>query len=111
MSVLLQQLDDGGEHLLTRQAGRQVGGRADGEAGQRRGEGEQAAVLRLVADFAPARVIAILLAAAGVAAGGLDVAVADAGRSTRRVHAGGIASDVMRASTSRSLTARPFGST
>ena len=45
------------------------------DARQRPGEGEHAPVLGLVAHFAPARVIAVLLAPARVAAGGLQMAV------------------------------------
>src|SRR4029450_12423383 len=44
------------------------------DARQGLGEGDHAIELRAVADLAPARVVAILLAPAGIAADGLDVA-------------------------------------
>ena len=46
-------------------------------AGRASREEAHALVLGLVADLAPARMVAALLAAAGVAAGGLQVAVGD----------------------------------
>src|SRR5262249_54129831 len=45
------------------------------DTGQGLGEGDHALVLRFVADRAPAGVVEVLLAAAGVAAGGLQMAV------------------------------------
>ena len=74
------------------------------DARQRRAEGDHAVVLGLVAHLAPARVVAVLLAAPVVAAGGLEVAVRRAGRSRRRVQAGGMASERMRASVASSRT-------
>ena len=72
---LLEQLDDRGQDLVLRQSGTpQVGVGAAAHARQRLREADQAVVLRLVADLAPPRVIAILLAAARVAAGGLKMA-------------------------------------
>ena len=71
-----EQPHDGGEHLRARHARqREIAPRARADARQRRAERAQAAVLRLVAHLAPARVIAILLAAARVARRRLDVAV------------------------------------
>ena len=72
------------QHLLARQAGA-APGRASTRSrmrGRARGEGEHAVVLGLVAHLAPARVVAVLLAPARVAAGGLDVA-GRMGRSRR----------------------------
>ena len=74
----LEQLHDGGEHLFARHAGqREVFLHATADRGQRLGEGDRVAVLGFVADFAPLVVIAVLLAPAGVAADGLQVAVGD----------------------------------
>src|SRR5256886_11878847 len=74
-SGVFKQADDGREHLLLWQAGPfevAVGMFAD--LRQRLGEGEHAVVLDGVADLAPARVVAILLAPARVAPGRLQVA-------------------------------------
>ena len=70
--------DDGGEDFFARQAGL-LEVLVDAFANGREGFGEEshALVLSLVADFAPARVITALLAAAGVASGGLEVSVGD----------------------------------
>ena len=73
-----EEADDGGEDFFAREAGEGevlVDALADG--GEGGAEVEHVFVLGLVADFAPARVVAGLLAAAGVAAGGLQVAVGD----------------------------------
>jgi hypothetical protein len=70
-----EQADDGGEHLLPWQARPpQIGVDPAPDGGQGLGEGDQPAVLRLVPHLAPARVIAVLLAALVVAAGRLQVA-------------------------------------
>src|SRR5207244_2044991 len=65
-----------GQHFLPRQA-RQLqvlfGRRADGWQGS--AEGDHAIVLGPVPDLAPAGVVAVLLAAAGIPASSLDVAV------------------------------------
>ena len=53
------------------------------DAWERLGELQHVLEFRAVADFAPARVIAILLAALRVSAGRLDVTVRQAGRSKR----------------------------
>ena len=71
---LLEQRDDGGDDLVEGQD--RLGEIArDAPANQRqcRGERGHAVVFRFVADLAPARVIAILLASPRVAAGGLEV--------------------------------------
>ena len=67
----------------------QVGAGALADARQRLRERDQPAVLRLVAHLAPARVIAVLLAPARVAAGGLEMP-ARIGQIQTSVHAGGI---------------------
>ncbi len=72
----LQQLDRGREHLLARQAAlAQMTGDGATNLGQRFRERDDAFVFVLVLSLAPPRVVAILLAAAGVAAGGLQVSV------------------------------------
>ena len=81
---LLEELHHGRHDLRARQAGRRdVGVGPAAQRRQRRGEIEDAVVLRFVADLAPARVIAMLLAAARVAAGGLQVAARIRDRSRR----------------------------
>ena len=73
---LVEQLDDEREHLLARQAAApQVGVDRLADVGQDLAELRELAELVGVADLPPARVVAVLLAAAGVAAGGQDVAV------------------------------------
>ena len=82
----------------SRAAGRAAPGRASTRArmrGSASREGDHALVLRLVAHLAPARVIAVLLAAARVAPRGLDVPAAS-GQIQTSVQAGGIASERMR---------------
>ena len=80
-----QQMHDGGQHLLARQpAQRHVLGEPGADRRQRPRELHHVLVLRALAHFAELRVIAVLLAAPGVAAGGLDVAVGAWGRSRRR---------------------------
>jgi hypothetical protein len=72
----LQQVDDGGQHLFARQAGPLEGGvDLAPDRRQRLAEFEHAFVFDLVAQRAPARVIAVLLAVFRVAPGGLQVAV------------------------------------
>ena len=72
----LHQPHDRGQHPLARQtAALQIRFDAGADQRQRLGEDQQLAVFRLVAHFAPARVIAVLLAAALVAAGRLQMAV------------------------------------
>src|SRR5207248_3226036 len=72
---LFEQLHDGCEDLLARQtAPHEIGVGTGTNPGQRLRERDQAPVLHLVAHFTPSRMIAILLAAARVAAGGLKVA-------------------------------------
>jgi hypothetical protein len=72
----LRQLDRGREHLLARQTplAQMTSGSAT-NLGQRFRERDNAFVLVLVLGVAPPRVIAILLAAARVTAGGLQVSV------------------------------------
>src|SRR5579859_5582633 len=73
---LVEQLNDGGENLAPAQRGRpQVTLRALPDLGQRFAQLEHVAELRLVALVAIERVIAILFPAAGIAGGGLDVAL------------------------------------
>src|SRR5205807_4821419 len=70
----LQQPDHRGEDLLARQPGEAqvvLDPLADPREGG--GEGEQAVVFRLVARLAPARVVAVLLAALRVPAGRLEM--------------------------------------
>jgi hypothetical protein len=67
-----EQAHDGGQHLAARQAGpRQVPLDAGANCRQGQAEGDHAVVLDLVARLPPARVVAVLLAAAGILAGGL----------------------------------------
>ena len=78
MNVVSMRRDDGGENFFAGKIGEGeivVDPLADG--GERFGEEDHALVLGFVADFAPARMVAALLAAAGVASGGLEVAVGD----------------------------------
>src|SRR5439155_18702208 len=75
---LLEELDDSREHFLARQASAfQIGVGARADARQRARERDETAVLRFVAHFAPARMVAVLLAAARVAAGRLQMAGRD----------------------------------
>jgi hypothetical protein len=71
-----QQVDDGGQHFFARQAGQRQRA-VDFLADQRQGlaELDHAFVLDLVARLAPFGVVAVLLAPARVAPGGLQVAV------------------------------------
>jgi hypothetical protein len=71
-----EQVDDGRQHLLARQAG-QAEGAVDflADLRQRLAELDHALVLHLVAHLAPFGVVAVLLAPARVAPGGLQVAV------------------------------------
>ena len=72
----LEQPDDGGQHPRPRQRRRlQIAHHATTKDRQRAPEGEESAVLGRVTHLRPSRVIAILLASALVAAGGLHVAV------------------------------------
>src|SRR5688572_12174515 len=72
--ALLEQLDDSGEHLVAGEAGlRQIGCGSRADLRERCGEVEHALVLGLVTGRAPVRVIAVLLAAARIAAGRLQV--------------------------------------
>ena len=74
-SRIFQQADDAREHLLPRQSGSfEVAVRLFADLRQRLGKGEHAVVLDRVADLAPMRVVAILLAAPRVASGRLQVA-------------------------------------
>jgi hypothetical protein len=71
----LEQPHDGRQDLLARQAGlRQVRVAALADLAERSGKGDHPVELRLVALLVPARVVAMLLAPAGVAPGRLDVA-------------------------------------
>src|SRR5690606_11994550 len=75
---LLQQSHDQGEHLLAREAASsEVALGPASDAGERPCELDEAPVLRLVPHLAPARVVSVLLAAAGIAARGLDVPALD----------------------------------
>ena len=70
-----EQADDGGQDLVARQSGSgQVGVAPLADHGQRGREFEHPPELVEIAAAAPVGVIAVLLPAAGVAAGGLDVA-------------------------------------
>jgi hypothetical protein len=101
----LQELDDGGQDAAAREpAVGEVFLEAGTDEGQGLPEGEHAAVFRLVAHGAPPRVIAVLLAAAGIAGRDLDVAegvradphVRPGGRDDERTDAGeraGVAKD------------------
>ena len=72
---LLEELHDGGDDLVARQAGqRDVGVGLPPQRRQRGGEVEDAIVLGLVPYATPARVIAMLLAPARVSTGRLQVA-------------------------------------
>jgi hypothetical protein len=71
-----QQVDDGRQHFFARQAGQfqcAVDFGADG--GEGLAEVDHPLVLHLVAHGAPFRMVAVLLASARVASGGLQVAV------------------------------------
>src|SRR5262249_5443149 len=71
---LLEQPDDRGEDFRARKArSPQVGVGTTTNPGKRAAEVDEAAVLARVADLAPLRVIAVLLAAARVAAGRLEM--------------------------------------
>ena len=73
--AVVEQPNDGGDDLFARHPGqRQVARDPFAEPGERPAEVDHPAVLRLVPNLAPARVVAVLLAAPRVAAGGLDVA-------------------------------------
>ncbi len=75
---LLHEADDGGEHLFARKAGEaQVLLHALANQGQRLRELDHALILGFVADLAPPGMVAALLAAPGIAAGGLEMAVGD----------------------------------
>ena len=79
-----EEADDGGENFFAREAGEgEVLSTRSRMVGRAAPKCEHVLVLGLVAGFAPAGVVAGLLAAAGVAAGGLQVAVGDGGRSRR----------------------------
>src|ERR671925_673793 len=66
----LEQPHHAGEHFFARQAGEaQIVPHPAPDARQGAGELGHAAILRLVADFAPARMVAVLLAAARIAPG------------------------------------------
>ena len=76
----LHEAEDGGEDFLAGKAGEgEVMGDAIADGGEGLAEVEHVLVLGLVAGGAPVGVVAGLLAAAGVAAGGLEVAVGDGG--------------------------------
>ena len=62
---------------------REIGRGPPADRRQRLGEADQAVVFRLVADFAPLRVIAVLLPPARIAAGRLEVAARVRSRSRR----------------------------
>ncbi len=72
----VQQVDHGGQHLVARQARcRQLRGHRLAYARQRCSERQQPAVLVRIAEGPPVGVIAVLLAAPGVATGRLQMAV------------------------------------
>src|SRR5205823_2993741 len=72
---LLEELDDRCDHLLLREPlPRQVLANALPNRAERVAERDHASVLGFVADLAPPRVVAVLLAPPRVPAGGLDVA-------------------------------------
>ena len=107
---LFEQLHDRREHLLARQTLAShvlAGPPADGRQCLR--EPDHAVVFRFVADLAPLRVIAILFAAARVAPGRLKVS-ARIGQIQTPVHAGGMTSALIRASSDRERMARPSAS-
>ena len=102
----LQQVHDGGQHLLARQAAtRHVLRDALADGRQRPRELHHVLVLRAVAHLAETRVVAVLLAAARVAPGGLQVAVGR-GQIQTSVQAGGMASLRMRSQRGLVLDAR-----
>lgn len=73
---VFQEVDDGRQHLLARQAAlAHVGRNALADGGQGLAEIQHTLVLRTVAYFPPALMVAVLLAAPVVAAGRLDVAL------------------------------------
>src|SRR5205823_649950 len=74
-SRLLEEPDDRGQHLLQRHAGPfQIAVGVLADLWQGGGEGQHPVVLDRVADLAPARVIAILLAAPSITPGRLEMA-------------------------------------
>jgi hypothetical protein len=74
----LHEADDGGEDFGARHVGEgEVVLDSLTDGGQSGAEEEHALVLGFVADLAPARVVAALLTALGIAAGGLEVSVGD----------------------------------
>ncbi len=71
---LLQKCDNGGKHLLPRQAGQaQIAAQTCPQTGQGGAELDHVFIFVGVAHLAPARMVTGLLAAAGVAPGGLKV--------------------------------------
>ena len=107
----LEQTDDGGEHLLSRQAGlREVVLDPLPDAWQRLAEGDHAAELGLVPDLAPLGMVAVLLPAPRVApvAWRWPLGV---GQIHTSVYAGGIARLLMRASAAASRSGRPSADT
>ena len=76
----VEQPDDGGDHLLAPEpAAAEIGLDGAAQPRQRAGEVDQVGVFHLVAAGGPAVVVAVLLAAAGVLAGRLQVAVVAGG--------------------------------
>src|SRR5437867_5181796 len=74
-SGLLEEPDDRGQHLLQRHPGPfQVAVRLLADLWQGRCEGQHPVVLDRIADLAPARVIAILLAPSSITPGRLEMA-------------------------------------
>ena len=94
-----EQPDDGGQNLLARQPGAaQIAAHAPANPRQRLAELQQIVVLAHPADGIPARMIAVLLPAFGIAAGGLEM-----GRGIRgNPHVGPSRRDGQRANASES---------
>src|SRR4029434_4011559 len=71
-----EQTDDCGEHFLARQAAAaQIACDAPADFWQGTAESDHSIVLGLVAEISPIRMIAVLLTAADIAPGGLEVAI------------------------------------
>ena len=106
---LLEKLDDERQHLLALELlAPQVGVGAAADCGQRLRKTNQSVVLRFVADSAPFRVIAVLLSARASRPVACRWPFASVQIHTSS-HAGGMTSDLIRASSSRLVTRRPLG--
>src|SRR6184192_1993917 len=107
-SGLLEEPDDRGQHLLQRHAGPfQIAVGVLADLWQGGGEGQHPVVLDRVADLAPARVIAILLAPPSITPGRLEMA-RGSGQIQTSVHAGGMARPLIRLTVSKLRIALPL---